>query len=109
MRLLIEPGGSVVVGQAKGYATDRAKAFLFARVLRGSAAAALARRRNGGDAVGAEQPLAMSDMARYRFFEWAGGERIDGLGIRITAGPDGAEIDVRDFYPLIENPHHLAW
>ena len=41
VRLLIEPGGSVVVGQAKGYATDRAKAFLFARVLRGSAAAAL--------------------------------------------------------------------
>ena len=60
-------------------------------------------------AIAAATAHAMSDMARYRFFEWAGGERIDGLGIRITAGTDGAEIDVRDFYPLIENPHHLAW
>lgn len=108
-RVTIEPGGSVVVGPANGYATDRAKVFLFARVLTGAATAAIEVRDARGIHGGASQNLSATDGVRYRFFEWTGREQLDAVSIRMTAGPAGAELDLRDFYPLIENPHHLAW
>jgi hypothetical protein len=105
LHVTLEPGGTIVVGRGEGYRTDRAKAFVYARVDKGAAEANL-ELQDGPTIVSSDrQSLLPGDGSRYRFFSWIGARQADTVAIRLTAGPAGAEFLVRDFYPLIENPH----
>lgn len=108
LHLTLEPGGTALVGPADGYLTDRIGAFLYVRASEGSVEASL--ELKGGQAVvSAEgQSLAPGDASRYRYFSWKGDLAVESAAIRLTAGPKGAQVEVRDFYPIILNPRRDA-
>jgi len=104
--LTLDPGETVVIGPAKGYGTNRAKVFVYVRVDKGSVDAGVEIRVGTSVTTGDRQTLTPADPYRYRVFNWVGDQRADAIVVRLTAGEAGAELLLRDFYPLIENPHH---
>lgn len=108
LHITLKPGESIDLGAADGFRTDRVKAFLYARLTAGSAEASLLLGDGRTTVVTGPQNLTPVDGSRYRFFTWNGDMQVETISIRLTAGTAGAELAVRDFHPIIENPRRDA-
>ncbi len=106
IRVSLMPGGAVAVGPIEAYATDRMKAFVYARVTGGDVMSDMELQSNQGvNWTPAQVFLPTDGDTQYRVHQWAGDHQITRAYVRFTAGKSGATILVRDLYPIIENPH----
>jgi hypothetical protein len=79
---------------------------VYVRAISGSVQASLVAETDQGIAESPEQPVGDSDLQRYRVFAWSGPGYANRMALRLRAeAGTTAVVRVRDFYPMIENPH----
>jgi hypothetical protein len=78
--------------------------IFYSRVIKGQASVAL--RSGTGDRTSDAPGLEMlpDDLIRYRKLEWQAKAPTELVALTVKAGPEGASILIRDFYPLILAP-----
>lgn len=100
-------GGDVaLVGSARTFDSNRLGLLVYVRAVSGSSYACLEVQTDRGVVASPEQRVSPSDVQRFRMFRWNGATGTSEMRLRIRTDPGGsASVRVRDFYPLIENPH----
>jgi hypothetical protein len=101
----LNAGEAARVGLANAFASDRLGLLVYLDVVSGSLSAGLEVRTDTGSQHGPEQRIAGSPLSKYRMFHWEGAAFARTMTLRLRADAGPAIVRVRDFYPLVENPH----
>src|SRR5262249_12556461 len=95
-----------LAGFANAFRSDHLGMLVYVRALSGSAYATLEVQTDEGILESSPQLIDVSDVRRYRMFKWTGPPESSTMALRLrTVAGRPAQIQVRDIYPLVENPH----
>ena len=102
----LHDAGVMLLGSTPAFRSDRLGLLVYIHSISGSAHASLVAETDQGIAESPEQRISDSDVHRYRVFRWSGASPAHRMKLRLRAEPGRTVlVRVRDFYPLIENPH----
>ena len=97
---------SAVVGATEAFRSDRVRLIVAIRVVSGRARATLVADTDQGRVVSPEeQAISDLDVNHYRVLRWTGASPARRMALQLRAGEGTAIVRIRDFYPVIENPH----
>jgi hypothetical protein len=94
------------IGPAEVYGSDRVGLMVYVGVTSGVVLADLELETDDGVIRSGQQYLNVGDVGKYRMLKWNGSAPVRKMRLRLRQYSDSpAVVRVRDFYPLIENPH----
>ena len=100
LKVQLTPGEKLALEEIDFYNSDRGKIGLYVRVVDGEVRGVL---KTDGEEYGERQDFRQND-ANYRFFLCDNPDGVNKVQIVLCAGQDGAEVIIRDYYPMIGNP-----
>jgi hypothetical protein len=97
---------SAVVGATDAFGSNRVRLIVAIRVVSGRARATLVADTDQGRVASPEErPISDLDVNHYRVFRWTGASPARRMALQLQAAQGTAIVRIRDFYPVIENPH----
>jgi len=98
-------GATASLGSTDAFRSDRLGLLVNVRAISGTARASLIVKTDQGIEESPEQLIGASDVDTYRMFRWNGSAPANHMSLRLRSAGGAAVVRVRDYYPMIENPH----
>jgi hypothetical protein len=110
LRLTLAPGAEASLAIKPTYGSFLAMLVAYIDVQDGAVEAAMALRAEGHEPRLAASRILTKDsrptLGRYQFFDARAEPGETGFGLLLKAGKDGATVNVRDYYPIVDHPKH---